>query len=1374
MLVKKKLLALNFFPSFTPPITGGEQRSFFLLKALAQDFDVVSVVPTYPDTRRESVLLAPGLTEVRFPKTKQYSTVYNHLLREKEAIHTTAISYALAGACHVAMLDYLTQIWATVDGVILQHASCSAILDALCLPKKPTFYLSHNCEFELAANAYAHNDKHDYPCLMHQLEYRACQYSDLVVSVSQEDSEKFVHLFAARPENVCVAGNGSIDRFDGSDITFASSTNPASAIFLGSKWGPNLSAAKYICNDLAPLCPNITFHICGNVCDKLREVASQNNVLLHGTLSDEALGELMTTTHIGLNPILDGAGSNVKLADYLAHGLHVVSTPKGSRGFERELENLSIVNLEDFPEALNQLALGQALTAATRQKWRDAARTIWSWDEIAKPLSARIRQVLETGLEQQYPLKRILVMNEFPVTGRESGGEARIAGLLSAPPEDAIVTVLTFGRETFRIHQLAEKVACIELPLTRYQKEQVAITNRYSYTSADDVVIPQTAHQNPLFLMALETVVSHCDVAVMEHPFMWPVYKQIRSRVPLIYGSHNVEAIMKRVTLDTHRLKNELCDQILEWEKDLVQHAHAVCACSPGDANVYRKWGASAVTIIENGVTPLEEQHGDFETDSDRKVYLRSELARIDPKDGGQLITLLFKRDPESAETAAASKALRKGGNDLDNYLLCLVRSEENLQGNRVYVTGLLSESSSRPFSAVFMGTAHRPNLSAAELLVESVAPSCPDTDFLIVGKVGMSLQRAELPKNVFICGFVSDALKTSLMLECDLGLNPMIEGGGSNLKIPDYLVHGLDVISTPFGVRGFQITEDEGLHVARVLEFPAAINRLKTTLRKSSRRSSCAQSVEQYYWSELSKRYYSVISEAANAFSKKSLVVVDAPMRLSATTLAEEARFLEEAMDREDVSILVFADPLKLGGQVPIYHDLRPRNIKYREHSRATELSISGLPEYGLCRKSICEKSADAADADKLPAHEIICASGFSMPLYNGSRVHRFIREKAKIILPRNASSAHITGYAKHPVTIAAFSGDEFLTKLHIHKKYDLTIAPLNGSAIRLEVHSNENQKNISLFQVSVEEISVIVNGLKRVASLLSCFVPAERNEIDRCINGLYLEHAEVVPLNVRNEIDRISLNRSHHDKLLVVGGYELCNELSKREIKGSALIEYQIANLQDISTLESVEIPLKDWEIGLMANRRNRVGYRNKRRLGVYPLVFVANSITSEFIAIVRQTLDRLSIRYGQTKIVVLLPADQMRTQAAQMLSEHFAAVPDKVVILAAESESEMLSIIAEAGLVVGYSLRETVVRHLIQLEEVFNLSIKFWNGRNRVGRSNKINDIEGILHEYWKRASLANEWSPSRHYGQVSQSNDGIEKIYRTMGLTRRPSE
>jgi len=42
-----------------------------------------------------------------------------------------------------------------------------------------------------------------------------------------------------------------------------------------------------------------------------------------------------------------------------------------------------------------------------------------------------------------------------------------------------------------------------------------------------------------------------------------------------------------------------------------------------------------------------------------------------------------------------------------------------------------------------------------------------------------------------------------ALLAAADAGLNPVLSGGGSNVKLPTYLAAGLAVLSTPFGLRG-------------------------------------------------------------------------------------------------------------------------------------------------------------------------------------------------------------------------------------------------------------------------------------------------------------------------------------------------------------------------------------------------------------------------------------------------------------------------------------------------------------------------------------------------------------------------------------------
>ncbi len=60
-----------------------------------------------------------------------------------------------------------------------------------------------------------------------------------------------------------------------------------------------------------------------------------------------------------------------------------------------------------------------------------------------------------------------------------------------------------------------------------------------------------------------------------------------------------------------------------------------------------------------------------------------------------------------------------------------------------------------------------------------------------------------------------------------DVGLNPMTTGAGSNVKLPTYLACGLDVVTTPFGLRGFDalapfVTQADVAQFADALRAPA------------------------------------------------------------------------------------------------------------------------------------------------------------------------------------------------------------------------------------------------------------------------------------------------------------------------------------------------------------------------------------------------------------------------------------------------------------------------------------------------------------------------------------------------------------------------
>lgn len=78
----------------------------------------------------------------------------------------------------------------------------------------------------------------------------------------------------------------------------------------------------------------------------------------------------------------------------------------------------------------------------------------------------------------------------------------------------------------------------------------------------------------------------------------------------------------------------------------------------------------------------------------------------------------------------------------------------------------------------------------------------------LVVGDIQSD---SPLPNNVMICGVQPDLIP--FLAGSDLALNPVVSGSGSNVKLIEYLGHGLPVLTTPFGIRGYE-TELRGVHV--------------------------------------------------------------------------------------------------------------------------------------------------------------------------------------------------------------------------------------------------------------------------------------------------------------------------------------------------------------------------------------------------------------------------------------------------------------------------------------------------------------------------------------------------------------------------------
>jgi glycosyltransferase involved in cell wall biosynthesis len=178
------------------------------------------------------------------------------------------------------------------------------------------------------------------------------------------------------------------------------------------------------------------------------------------------------------------------------------------------------------------------------------------------------------------------------------------------------------------------------------------------------------------------------------------------------------------------------------------------------------------------------------------------------------------------------------------------------------YLRGLhrLGVAASTAHVAVFVGSGHPPNIEAAEGLLE-VAAELPDVALVLVGSHVTALRLETPPDNVVPVGVASEPQLHRLLTACDVALNPMRSGSGTNIKMLDYFAAGAPVIATAIGARGLGVSagveyaetdpDQVGDAIRRVLAEPAEATRRAQRARRSA---------ERHDWSLIGDEYVAAV----------------------------------------------------------------------------------------------------------------------------------------------------------------------------------------------------------------------------------------------------------------------------------------------------------------------------------------------------------------------------------------------------------------------------------------------------------------------------------------------------------------------------------
>lgn len=382
-----------------PPHGGGRLRLLGLYHDLGEEIDA-TYVGTYdwPGESRRQLRHGDRLTEITVP----LSDAHHEAVATWSALAggKTVIDIAFSQQGHLSP-DYLEQARRSIaeaEVVVFSHPWVFPLLCDRIKSGQLVVYDSHNVEVFLRRSLLDMGNDFERNLLASVAsdEYQLLCRADLVLACSTEDARRFTRIYDTSAAKIRVIPNGVMTRMrrpateaEKSEVRRALGLpERLTAIFLGSAYGPNIDAARFIAEELAPRLPDVTFVIAGGVGTVVE--SARANVLITKELSVADLSIWLSAADIAVNPMASGSGTNVKMFDFMAAALPVATTAVGARGIEFGSDEAFLVvepSVEAFAKAIDRLRAPD-LRASIGAQARALVDSSFAWEVISRRAGA--------------------------------------------------------------------------------------------------------------------------------------------------------------------------------------------------------------------------------------------------------------------------------------------------------------------------------------------------------------------------------------------------------------------------------------------------------------------------------------------------------------------------------------------------------------------------------------------------------------------------------------------------------------------------------------------------------------------------------------------------------------------------------------------------------------------------------------------------------------------------------------------------------------------------------------------------------------------------------------------------------------------------
>jgi glycosyltransferase involved in cell wall biosynthesis len=253
---------------------------------------------------------------------------------------------------------------------------------------------THNCETRLMLSR-LNEKKSTFQSnsleIIRETERKSIELADCILAVSDDDSKDFVEILGEESgRKAHIVPNGvdcklsapvSEDEKERARSSLGIDSRKV-AVFMGSRHHPNIEAVHEILR-FAPAIENeLFFLVIGSVGEGF---SNTRNVRFTGHVDKPR--DYLAAADVALNPLLSGSGTSLKVLEYLASGIPLISTAIGIRGLQlKNGTHVKIAEMPDFHEAILAVISDHDFARRLAASGRKIVEEEYDWKVIGRKL----------------------------------------------------------------------------------------------------------------------------------------------------------------------------------------------------------------------------------------------------------------------------------------------------------------------------------------------------------------------------------------------------------------------------------------------------------------------------------------------------------------------------------------------------------------------------------------------------------------------------------------------------------------------------------------------------------------------------------------------------------------------------------------------------------------------------------------------------------------------------------------------------------------------------------------------------------------------------------------------------------------------------